>query len=453
MKHFAWRYLLVAVVLTALPQPGQSSAREPEQPTRLEPQTTAALIREINKLLIDQYIFLDVARKMKRHLESKLKAGAYDGMADAHRLAAQVRQDLYDVSKDNHFHLEFNPERARLIQAEQSPSPQEAARAREVLFERGRRRNFGFNKLEFLSGGVGYLDLDRFADPRFAGEVAVASMGWLAHADAIIIDLRDNPGGWPEMVQLLCSYIVKGTKDGRTHLNTFERRYTKAREQYWTFSWVPGKTLYDTNLYVLVSDATGSGAEEFSYHMKNLRRATIVGETTHGAAHPVDAKVLLERFVLHLPTGRPVNPVTGTNWEGTGVEPDVKVPSARAFDTAYKMALEKIAERVRDKDHAFELRWALDGLRGKLDPLQVPDATLARYAGAYGERKVSLENGTLFYQRTRPRRRLIPLKPELFALEGLDGFRIRFVLPKQGPATELIGVYDDATEDPSPRSP
>jgi len=252
----------------------------------------AEVIRDVNALLIEKYIFLDVAKKMKDTLFKKLSSGDYDKINEPGQFASTLGEDLFKISNDRHFHLEFNPKRARLIKAQQSKSAEEVERSNRTILEGDRLVNFGFQKIEHLGGNVGYLDLSFFSDAEAAGETAAAAMGLLANADAIIVDLRENHGGWPSMVQLLCSYFVKGTAEGRTHLNTFERRYDNSQEQFWTLAYVPGKRMFDVDLYVLTSSSTASAAEEFTYNLKNLKRATIVGEKTAGAANPIDALVV-----------------------------------------------------------------------------------------------------------------------------------------------------------------
>lgn len=418
----------------------------------LDSKTRTSVVEEIGKLLIEKYVFLDVAEKLRDHIHGRLKNGDYDALDDPARFANTLRDDLYEISQDRHFHIEFNPQRAELIRAQQSQSEEEEEKAGGKLCDDDRLENFGFKKLEHLKGNIGYLDLRFFSNAEYAGQTAVAAMNYLANSDAVIVDIRDTPGGYPNMVQLLCSYFIKGTKEGRTHLNTFERRFDDSIEQFWTLSYVPGQRMYHTDLYVLTSRLTGSGAEEFAYNMKNLNRATLIGETTGGAAHHVENVVIQDDFVIHLPSGRPVNPISGTNWEGTGVEPHIAVEADKAFDTAYLMALEQLLTKVEDEDRLFQMNWAMDGLKAKLDPLEIDDVTLRKYVGSYGERRVWLEDGEIFYQRAGPQCKLIPLKENFFALEGLDRFRIEFVLDESGHAKELVGHYDIGMKDSSERT-
>ncbi|HEY6414403.1 MAG TPA: S41 family peptidase [Edaphobacter sp.] len=163
-------------------------------------------------------------------------------------------------------------------------------------------------------------------------------MNFLAHTDAVIFDLRENGGGDPKMVSLIATYLF----DQPEHLNDLYERKTDTTTQYWTQPFVPGTKLGDKPVYVLTSNRTFSGAEEFTYDLKNLKRATIVGETTGGGAHPVRGVRVDDHFVVGVPFARAVNPVSKTNWEGTGVEPDVSVKAADALTTAQKLAESKL---------------------------------------------------------------------------------------------------------------
>jgi C-terminal processing protease CtpA/Prc len=201
------------------------------------------------------------------------------------------------------------------------------------------RINCGFVKVEQLPGNIGYLKFNMFASPDMCGPTASAAMNFLANTDALIVDMRDNGGGDPSMVRYVSSYVFST----RTHLNDLWNRKTGETQEYWTLDTIPGKRFGgEKPVYVLTSSRTFSGAEEFSYNLKMLKRATIVGETTGGGAHPVAGRRIDDHFMIGVPGARAINPISKTNWEGVGVEPDVKVAAADALTTAQKLATEKI---------------------------------------------------------------------------------------------------------------
>jgi hypothetical protein len=275
-------------------------------------------------------------------------------------------------------------------------------------------------------------------------------MNFLANADALIVDLRQNGGGSPSMIQLISSYFFAEP----VHLNSFYIRREDKMDQFWTQAWVAGPKLTEVPIWVLTSGRTFSAAEEFTYNLKNLERATIVGETTGGGAHPVDNHTFPELGVqMSLPFGRAVNPITETNWEGTGIEPHVAVPADQALTVAHRDALAKLRDAAEDPERQAFLSWALESLELELEPVSLDPAALPAYVGDYGPRRVRLADGALTYQRgDGPLYRLVPMGGDRFALQDNDRFRIRFERDGAGRVVTLVGLYDDGSEEPSSRS-
>jgi len=406
-----------------------------------------AVVDEIATLFNRNYIFAETAKKVEEALRAKLKAGDFDKLAAAPDFARAVGATILEVSQDRHTGFAFNPALAEDLRRLGSRSEEEVRQVRERRLEESRRDNFGFRKVERLAGNVGYLDFRAFEPAAAAGPTAIAAMNFLAHCDAIIVDLRQNGGGDPAQIQLISTYFF----DEPVHLNDLYARAADRTENYWTLPYVPGARASKADVYVLTSARTFSGAEEFSYNLQNLKRATIIGETTGGGAHPTATRIVQRDFVLRVPYARAINPVSKTNWEGTGVKPDIACPAAEAFDKAYALAVETLAAKATDPAVKAPYEWILEGEKAKKNPVRPETKALQIYAGEYGERKVTLENGQLFYQRTGPKYRLIPMTATLFAVEGLDYFRVRFTV-KDGNAVGLVGLYDDGQRDSSART-
>jgi hypothetical protein len=303
---------------------------------KIDAATRVRVIDGVIAQLNESYVSPEAAKKMEEAVRARQKRGEYDSVTEGDVFATMLTGNLREVSHDLHLRVDFSP-----VPFPKTPpgpdNPEAAAQYRKQM----ERMNCGFEKLEILSGNVGYLKFNMFADPEICGPTAVASMNFLANVNAIIFDLRDNGGGDPTMVAFVSSYLFSKP----THLNDLWERKAGSTEQYWTLPYVPGKRLDDTPAYVLTSKRTFSGAEEFTYNLQNLKRATIVGETTGGGAHPVSGKRIDDRFMIGVPFAKAINPISKTNWEGTGVEPDVKVPAADALSTAQKLAAAKLAAK------------------------------------------------------------------------------------------------------------
>jgi C-terminal processing protease CtpA/Prc len=307
---------------------------QPDQPEiKLTKQEKTQVVDSITRFMADKYVFPDMGKKMGDLVTQNLKNGAYENISNPGDFAAKLTEDLRTVNNDRHIGVQYEPEYiAMMKKAKEDENNKELE---EYEKRRSEYSNYNFKEVKILPGNVGYLKFNSFQDASLAGPTAIAAMNFLAHTDALIIDLTDNGGGSPSLIQLITTYFFEEPE----HLNSFYIREGDKTEQFWTLPYVPGPKMTKTDIYVLTSGYTFSGAEEFTYNLKNLKRATIVGETTGGGAHPVDMHIINDNFGISIPFGRAVNPVTNTNWEGTGVEPDVKISRDKAMETAYMLAL------------------------------------------------------------------------------------------------------------------
>ncbi len=314
----------------------------------------AATVDSLAAAIERSYVFPDVAKKTASALRAKLKKGGYSGLDSADVFADSLTSDLQAIGKDRHFRVGYwHRELPESVFLDTGSSNEE--RARGAL--QSRRLNHGFEKVQRLAGNVGYLELRAFVGTPEAGALAMAAMTLLNGSDALIVDLRRNGGGDPNMIVLLLSWLFPA--DERVHVNDFYLREGDRISQYYTLTTVPGPRYVDKEVYVLTSRRTGSAAEEFAYDIKNLKRGTLVGETTAGAANPGGPVRLNSHFAAFVSQGRAVNPITKTNWEGVGVEPDVKTSADDALKTAHVAAIEKLIAKEPDPDRKPSLERAL----------------------------------------------------------------------------------------------
>ena len=276
------------------------------------------------------YVHPAVASQMVAALRAHQTAGDYRDLSDGFQFADRLSSDLRAVSHDLHLGVTFTPYKAP---PQGPPTAQQLAQMRQQM----QSGNCAFEKLEILSGDIGYVKFNGFLSPAICAGTVEAAMAFVAHSRALIFDLRDNHGGDPAMVAVIVSYLF----DHPTHLNDLYDRQGK-ETQFWTVPSLTGQRLPTQPVFVLTSHQTVSGAEEFCYDLQNLKRATIVGETTAGGAHPTGGHVIADYFVVAVPFADAINPISHTSWEGTGVQPDVKVPAADALATAEELATRDI---------------------------------------------------------------------------------------------------------------
>jgi C-terminal processing protease CtpA/Prc len=309
---------------------------EPPSAPAVDQATVGRIVDAAIKSLDEQYVFPEVATKMGEALRSRQKNGEYAEIKTGPELASLLTRHLQEVSKDKHLRVRFSADKANPSPAKSGPTPEMLARSRAMAA----KSNAGFRKVERLPGNVGYIAFDFFADAKsIAGPVA-AAMNFVANTDALILDLRQNGGGSPDGVQVVCSYLFPA--EPSIHLNSLYFRPANRTDEFWTLKDVEGSRFLVKPVYVLTSPRTFSGAEECAYNLQTRQRATIVGETTGGGAHPGGNVPLAEHFTMFVPRGRAINPVTKTNWEGVGVKPEVPVAADQALDTAHKLAIEKL---------------------------------------------------------------------------------------------------------------
>jgi hypothetical protein len=300
----------------------------------------ARIVKRTAALLDTFYVDSSVARRAGDTLRARLKRGAYDAYENGAGLALRLDRDLADIVRDRHLKLLYSPRPITQGQLGGAGPPAPAAAEIEREQRELQERNCGFRRAEHLDGNVGYIKFDMFANAQPCRATVAAAMNFVAGTRALILDLRENGGGRPDMVVLVASHLF----ERRTHLNDRWTRSTGAKEEFWTLDSVPGRRFGGAKpVYVLTSSHTFSAAEEFAYDLQALRRATVVGEVTGGGAHPTQMRRIDDHFLIGMPYAKAINPITRTNWEGSGVQPDVVVPAARGLDTV--IVLLKNAQR------------------------------------------------------------------------------------------------------------
>lgn len=426
------RYFLVALLLSA-PHAVWPQDRTPV----LLPTEKHQVVTSLGKLLTDTYVFPELGKKAAEHVAKNLADGAYDAIVDPAEFGDQVTADVVAATADKHFRLAFDPQQ---VAEERKGVQDEDLRPDEQLADM-RRSNFGFAEVRVLDGNIGYINLRGFEDLQHAADTAAAAMAFTANTDALIIDLRANRGGDSAMAQFLSSYFFDAQSVPLFDLHT-RAKDEQELTQYRTLPYVPGTRRPRGDLYLLTSNFSFSAAEGFAYSLKNRMKAVIVGETTSGGANMWTGMVVSDRFYVRMPTTAPIDPVTNTNWEGTGVPPDIAVPAKDALLTAHAKALETLANAhpaERDRYH-----WYLTGVKARMHPPAIQSSALPSFVGTFGPLSILIEDGNLFLENRGGKSRLFAIGPDLFGNEDFSYFRLRFIR-KDGKIAALAMENDNGT--------
>lgn len=317
------------------------------------------VIQELQQSMSKKYVFPEVADKVNVMLNQRQKNGDYDQITSAREFAKTLTEHLQLQTKDKHLNIHVELNEIPVGNANGEPSPEEKIRldAEERQFMQA--VNYGVEKIERLGGNVGYFELRGFGTTEIVGHAISAAMTLLHASDALIIDLRKNGGGSPQTVALIASYFT----DPEVHLNDIYNRAENKTTQIWSTPYTAGPR-YDKNkqVYILTSQRTFSAAEDLTYTLQSLKRSITVGEVTGGGAHPVDGQRLHPHFMASIPFGRSINPITKTNWEGTGVKPDILTNANDALGIAHRKALENLLTKEKHPGKKADIQRSLDKL-------------------------------------------------------------------------------------------
>lgn len=402
----------VAATLPASAQP------RPPVAAQVAPTDGRAVVAEVRRIIAETYVLPERRPAIDALLAEGLAAGRYD-VRDPALIAERINADLARAN-DRHLNFRHNPEQAAMFaSASRASGPDPAAFQATV-----RARNHGVRELKVLPGNVRYMAYDGFD---WLGEETTAAldvaMRFLSGGDAVIIDLRQNGGGSPQAVQYIVSHFMEANRP----LVTFHMNGQADPDTLSTLAEVPAGRMIGKPLYVLTSSATGSAAEEFTGHVGGYRLGELVGGNTGGAGFRNTLVPIGGTYILSVSVGRAVLASTGKDWEAVGHAPTMPTPVAAALDTAHAHALRRLAATATGP-RQVRLNAIAEGL-GARGERRTPGAPLTAYAGQYGERAVTIENGRLFYQRgDRPREQLVPLGGHRFIFDSAPETVVEFTL-------------------------
>ncbi len=391
------------------------------------------VIAKIKEIFTEYYPIPSVSAKMIGYIEGNQDVGNYRETECYEDFTQQLTKDLRKISNDDHIKIYPYEEIPEDLLAETKLGNSE--------------NNYGFQKIEILTGNIGYINLTTFNNLKTAGVTAIAAMNFIANTEALIIDLRLNGGGDEAMAQLISSYFFEKS----THLSNNFTYKDSITEQLWTQEWVPGRKFIEKPIYILLSNYSYSSAEAFSYQLQQLKRAKIVGEKTKGGAHGVRYMSFPEINInMKVPYSQEINPYSKTNYIA-GVIPDIPCVSEQALIVAQIEAAKDLLNSETDSLKKYKLQWIIDANNAEISPVNLDHSQLSEYCGIYQNIIITSECSSLFLKRgDNAKQEMIPLSNDIFKYKDSneEKYRIKFTRNKSGNVDGLFDFDSDGDQYP-----
>jgi hypothetical protein len=429
------KYLGIIIFSFILPgmQINHSSAQQIKPATtELKRPIIKQVIDSMGTALVNYYVYPKQAINARQQLVSNFKTGLYSKITTPAELSSRLVSDIYKLIPDRHISIRYMPVSPHQAETVTTETERRADSLTQIQTER--ERNFKFTEVKILPGNIGYLKFDAFSNNVEAAKPTIAAaLIFLSNTSALIIDLRHNGGGNVDMVSQLESYFFKQ----KTHMNDVVDRTSTDTIRFYADPVKADGLNLSMPIYILNSKRTFSGAEDFSYSMQGSKRAIIIGDTTGGGAHLTRPFSVGNGFTVNIPFARSLSPYTQTDWEGTGVYPDVPTPAANALEKALQVAYKKQMSNTAGTRQYGAIKWQLDKLYTRYHSMPVDSKLLAQYAGNYSAGSIQLftKEGKLFCRwktRNNYESELIPITNSVFTWWDDTDFEIEFIKDDSG---------------------
>ncbi|GAA0886510.1 hypothetical protein GCM10009120_51090 [Sphingobacterium siyangense subsp. cladoniae] len=412
------------------------------QAAKMDHEIKKELLQNVIHLIDENYVYPDEAVTISQYLKVQYETGKYDSLATCNELEKAFNKDLWFISKDKHIRITYNPDLEKDV-LKFASSKSAASKFSQSEADRGKQKNFYFREVRILPSNIGYIEFNNFARPdKESRKTLHAVMQFISNTDALIIDLRNNYGGNGSMVTEMLAYFF----DGRTYIGkTFNRIENTWTNIYTENSKKQTKGLvFDKPVYVLTSKETFSAAESLAYTLKYSRNAVIIGENTKGGAHLTRSFSLGNGFVGFIPYSRFENSRTETDWEDTGVIPDVNVSAENSLITAQQAILKKKLI-LADQNEKKKINWLLNYYRSKTTNYEIKNSVAHQYAGRFSEFEIIYENNQLKIRDTNQAgvdfKILVPITGTLFQVGNV--YQVEFTNRTKDRYTVINMYWED----------
>lgn len=382
------------------------------------------IIEKALELIKENYVFPDKYDRIEREINVMFFRGEFNSNKPQEFLN-QLNKNLQTAGEDRHFKISFNPQLIKQINDERKNGSVNSPNHTPELLQWLKFENYGLKKVERMEGNIGYFRFDRFADLQLAKESITGAMNFLGNSSAIILDLRENGGGDSKASELILNYFFP---DGKKIGEVKFRKETQPKESIVEHDSLVKKIPDSVPLYILVGGKTASAAEAVAYVLQKFKRAVVVGEQTSGKANPGELFVVTDSLYMMVPTGLFKVLPTGTNWEGTGVKPDIVIDPLHALPKAIIEICSILEKEDGNEEHKFLYRWINEQYSAALNPEIPSQEFINGIIGNYeSNRKIIYENGTLYFVgNTGTKRKLSYMNNRTFMTEGRTDYRLKF---------------------------
>ena len=373
-------HLTILILLISLLLSNAIYGQDPEQ--KMSSKQIKLLVDSLCGAMKREYIYPDKAVLIVNYINSEFKKGSYNKAKNNFELGQLLSNNMQQVFKDGHLSIRFDPQLTAQFETPwKAMTEAERQKQYEMDVKGAQEGNFAFKRTERLSGNIGYVRWDGFVPlVDEAKSTLDAAFKFVSNCRALIIDMRYNGGGSPDMVLQIQNYFF----NNKISMNEIISRSNDTLKRYTD----PSKTDFKLNMpiYILTGRRTFSAAEDFTFGMQNNKRAVVVGDTTGGGAHHTGSHNMGQGFVAFIPNAR--SPMD-KDWEGKGILPNFAVPSEQALTKAQILIFTDLLSKTEDERVKNMCQWNINSLQSEI--VKMPKTLiLSSYTGVY-------EGGLDFY--------------------------------------------------------
>lgn len=422
---------------------GQLLFAQNKQPPPIDGNTRKAVLQSICNAINSYYVFPDRAKSMSDYIKKQSEAGKYDSLNNPSDFANEVVKDIRSVFNDKHLRIEYDPELEKDI-IKFISSKRGADQVSEADIAQDRKKNFYFKKIEILPSNIGYIEFTNFASPSLPARKTVnAAMQFVSNTDALILDLRNNFGGNAAMANEILGYFF----NARTYTGKSFNRI----ENKWVDNYVENKKAVTQGLvlnmpvYILTSNRTFSAAEGLAYTLQSMKNVVIIGDTTRGGAHLTRSFSLGNGFVGFIPYLRGENVKTKTDWEGTGIIPDIKIEESKSLLTAQNTILTRKLAAAADDTEKRKISWLINYYKSTNSDVVIDSSNAAKFIGRFAEFEITVkENQLMFRDTNQPNnnpKKLTAITSTLFQVD--NDYQVEFIIEENGSCNSIKMYWED----------